>query len=101
LTYKTINPATGQHVETFPEHTPEEIERALQHAHAAYVVWRGQSIDYRARLLRKVADLMRERVERLPALITLEMGKLIEESRGETMLSADILTYYADNAENF
>jgi succinate-semialdehyde dehydrogenase / glutarate-semialdehyde dehydrogenase len=51
--------------------------------------------------LRKVADLMRERVERLSALITLEMGKLIEESRGETMLSADILTYYADNAEKF
>jgi succinate-semialdehyde dehydrogenase / glutarate-semialdehyde dehydrogenase len=44
---------------------------------------------------------MRERVERLSALITLEMGKLIEESRGETMLSADILTYYADNAEKF
>jgi succinate-semialdehyde dehydrogenase/glutarate-semialdehyde dehydrogenase len=44
---------------------------------------------------------MREREAQFSRLATLEMGKLIRESRGETLLSADILTYYADRAEEF
>jgi succinate-semialdehyde dehydrogenase/glutarate-semialdehyde dehydrogenase len=51
--------------------------------------------------LHQVAKLMREQKEKLAALITLEMGKLIAESEGEIELSAAIFDYYADNGETF
>jgi succinate-semialdehyde dehydrogenase/glutarate-semialdehyde dehydrogenase len=101
MPYETVNPANGQHGGTFPEHTAAEVEQALKQAHATYLQWREEPVAHRAEIVSKVAELMRERVEPLSALITLEMGKLIGESRGETMLSADILSYYADNAEAF
>ena len=52
-------------------------------------------------ILSRAAKIMRDRVEEFSALITIEMGKLIGESRGETLLSADILEYYANNAASF
>ncbi len=101
MAYTTVNPTTGQLLQTFPEHTDAEVEAAITQAQTAYGSWRTKSYGERAAVVRKAADLMRERVEELSAMITLEMGKLIDESRGETQLSADILTYFADNAETF
>ncbi|MBB6145323.1 succinate-semialdehyde dehydrogenase/glutarate-semialdehyde dehydrogenase [Silvibacterium bohemicum] len=101
MNYETINPTTGVRVASFPAHTASEVEKAIAEAHSTYHVWRLSTFGERAAILRKVADLMRQRIEPLAAMITLEMGKLIDHSRGETLLSADILTYYADNAERF
>ncbi len=52
-------------------------------------------------IVAKAAVLMREQSEELARLVTLEMGKLIAQSRGEVALSADILDYYAQHAEHF
>ena len=101
MNYETINPTTGAHVASFSAHTDSEVEKAIADAHNTYRVWRLSTFKERATVLREVADLMRQRIEPLAAMITLEMGKLIDYSRGETLLSADILTYYADNAERF
>ena len=101
MAYTTINPATGELLQMFPEHTDAEVEAAITQAQSAYSSWRAKSYGERAAVVRNAAALMRERVEELSAMITLEMGKLIDESRGETQLSADILTYFADNAETF
>ena len=101
MAYQTINPATGKLVQSFPEHTDAELQAAITKADAAYRSWRQKSFAERSTVVRKAADLMRERCEELSRMITLEMGKLIDESRGETQLSADILTYYADHAETF
>jgi succinate-semialdehyde dehydrogenase/glutarate-semialdehyde dehydrogenase len=49
-------------------------------------------------VLHKLADLLTERLEEFASAITLEMGKLIDQSRGEMALCADIARYYADNA---
>lgn len=101
MNYETINPTTGAQLASFSAYTDAEVEEAITHAHSTYRVWRLSTFKERATVLRKVADLMRQRIEPLAAMITLEMGKLIDNSRGETLLSADILTYYADNAERF
>lgn len=85
-------PRHGVHLASFPAHTNSEVEEAIARAHSTYHVWRLSTFRERAAVLRKVADLMRRRIEPLAAMITLEMGKLIEHSRGETLLSADILT---------
>ena len=101
MSYTSINPANGKLIQGFPEHTNSEVEAALSRAHEAFLSWRLESFATRAAVVRKAADLMRERLEELSRMITIEMGKLIQESRAETLLSADILSYYADHAERF
>src|SRR5260370_7686479 len=99
MAYTSINPANGKLIQSFQEHDDAQVEVALASAEMAVVAWRRESFASRAAVVSKAAQLMRDRVEDLSRTITLEMGKLIEESRGETLLSADILAYYATNAE--
>ena len=97
----TVNPYTNKTVKTFAEDTPEKIETALKTAHAEFPRWRLTSYAERAKVLHKVATIMRETKAELAKLITTEMGKLIAESMGEIELSAAIFDYYADNGERF
>jgi succinate-semialdehyde dehydrogenase/glutarate-semialdehyde dehydrogenase len=101
MAYATVNPATGERGAIFPEHTDREMEVALDRAEDAYRAWRMRSIGERADVVRRAAAVMRARSDALAGLITLEMGKLFAESKGEVELSAQILEYYADNAEKF
>jgi succinate-semialdehyde dehydrogenase / glutarate-semialdehyde dehydrogenase len=101
MAYATVNPATGKQGPSFPEHTDREMEAALDRADDAYRAWRMRPIRGRADVVRKAAAVMRARSDMLARLITLEMGKLFVESKGEVELSAQILEYYADNAEKF
>src|SRR5260370_8029781 len=101
MAYTSINPANGKLIQSIPEHTHSEVEAALSRAHEAFLSWRLESFATRAAVVRKAADLMRERLEELSRAKTIEMGKLIQESRAETLLSAEILSYYADHAERF
>jgi succinate-semialdehyde dehydrogenase/glutarate-semialdehyde dehydrogenase len=101
MAYDTINPATGEQLATFPEHTAVEVEAALTTAQKAYGNWRRLSYVQRAAIVNRAAEIMRERSDEFSKLITLEMGKVYQEAVGETQLSADILSYYAENAEAF
>lgn len=99
MAYQTINPATGEKVAEFATHSDVEVEAALASAQEAYQAWRLRKVGERAKVVAAAAELMRQRSEPLSRLVTLEMGKLIGEARGETQLSAAILDYYAENAE--
>ena len=101
MAYETVNPATGECLRRFEEHSDADVTAALNAAHSSYRTWWQESFEGRARLVHRVADLTRERIEPLSALITLEMGKLPAESRGETALSADILSNPAYHEEFF
>ncbi|MDT7813308.1 MAG: succinate-semialdehyde dehydrogenase / glutarate-semialdehyde dehydrogenase [Acidobacteriaceae bacterium] len=96
MAYDTINPATGEQLATFPEHTAVEVEAALTTAQKAYGNWRRLSYVQRAAIVNRAAEIMRERSDEFSKLITLEMGKVYLEAVGETQLSADILSYYAE-----
>jgi succinate-semialdehyde dehydrogenase/glutarate-semialdehyde dehydrogenase len=61
----------------------------------------NKSYKDKATLLHTVAKLMRKKKTVLAKLITLEMGKIFSQSESEIDLSANILDYYADNAETF
>jgi succinate-semialdehyde dehydrogenase/glutarate-semialdehyde dehydrogenase len=63
--------------------------------------WSRRSIAARKAVVKKAAALLRERSDEFARLATLEMGKLLREGKGEVLLSADILEYFADNAERF
>lgn len=63
--YRTINPATGELVKEFPLASDQEVQAALTRAHAAYRQWRGVSLEQRAELLHRVAELHHECADEL------------------------------------
>ena len=101
MPYETVNPATGELLASYPEHTPAEVEIALVLADKTYHFWRLLSFVERGAMMSRAADIFRQESEKLSNLITLEMGKLIDESQAEVQLTADILDYYARNSEAF
>ena len=102
MSYQTINPFTEKLVKTFPEHNNEQLESIIAQAEETYRKdWSLRSIADRKKILKNAVKIFREKREEFAGYITLEIGKLITESRGEVDLSADILEYYADNAEAF
>ncbi len=101
MAYQSTNPYDGNVLASFEELTEEQLESALSCATRAFESWRHSSFATRAAVLARAAAILRTRTEEFARPITLEMGKLIVESRGEVALSADILDYYARNAERF
>lgn len=98
---QTVNPNTNKTVKSFEEMTDKTVDAKVAKAHLAYANRKETSYQQRADLLHKVAKLMRIKKSELAKTITLEMGKLFSEAEGEIDLSADIIDYYADNAEGF
>jgi succinate-semialdehyde dehydrogenase/glutarate-semialdehyde dehydrogenase len=102
MAYQTVNPANNQLIKAYPAHSDADVEAALQKADALYhSPWAKGDIDQRLPVLHKLADLIDSRVEELAKIASQEMGKLIEQSRGEVKLCAQIARYYADNAKQF
>ena len=101
MNYQSVNPANGQLLRVFETHTDQQLENAIVQAATCFKAWRGTSFDERAAITARAAAILRERTEEFANCVTLEMGKLIAEARGEVELSADILDYYAQNAERF
>lgn len=98
---KTINPATGEALESYPALNRAGLDVALQATADAQKQWKTTDIAYRAELLRKAGALLREEVETHAALISVEMGKPITEARAEVLKCALTCDYYADHAEEF
>jgi len=102
MAYQTINPFTEELVKTFREHTDAELEAIIAKAEETYESdWSRRSLAERKAIVKKAASILREKRDEFAKLTTLEMGKLFREAQGEVELSADILDYYADNAEKF
>ncbi len=102
MAYQSTNPYSGKVEKTFDDISPAQLEEKLQRADTCFKTdWRERSFAARAVILKSAAALMRERAQAFAELITLEMGKLIPQSLGEVALSAAILDYYADHAEEF
>ncbi|QNG36523.1 NAD-dependent succinate-semialdehyde dehydrogenase [Geodermatophilaceae bacterium NBWT11] len=98
--YVVVDPATGETVASYPTATDEQVEQAIAAATAAHRGWsRSSTAAERGALLRRVAELHRERKDVLAALIVREMGKTITAAEGEVDFAADIYEYNADNAE--
>lgn len=99
--YAVVDPATGEVVATYPDATDADVVAAVDAAAGATAWGRESAVAERASLLRRVAELHRERRGDLAATIVQEMGKPLDEAEGEVDFSADIYDYYADHAEGF
>jgi succinate-semialdehyde dehydrogenase/glutarate-semialdehyde dehydrogenase len=96
---KSINPATGELIKAYREHTPEEIRDIIEKAHDTFLSWREATFSERRSSMIKMAAKLREHKERQARLMTDEMGKPIAQSRAEIDKCARLCEYYADNAE--
>jgi succinate-semialdehyde dehydrogenase/glutarate-semialdehyde dehydrogenase len=101
MAIQSINPYTLERLKSFEEMTETEIENAITKAHETYQVWKVTSFEERAKVLNKVASIIREKKAELSKLITLEMGKLIKQAEYEIDYAASIFEYYANNAKDF
>jgi succinate-semialdehyde dehydrogenase/glutarate-semialdehyde dehydrogenase len=101
MNYQSISPYDGKILKTFEQLTNEQLESKLATAATCFENWRQTTFVQRAAVVAKAAAIMRLRIEEFARPVTLEMGKLIAEARGEVALSADIIDYYAKNAERF
>ncbi|WP_210085506.1 NAD-dependent succinate-semialdehyde dehydrogenase [Mycobacterium sp. OAE908] len=100
--YAVVDPSTGEVVKEYPTATDEQMEQALAAASTAFREWSKKStLDERAALIRRVAELHTERKDELAAIIRREMGKPLDQSVGEVEFSAAIYEFYADNAAKF
>jgi succinate-semialdehyde dehydrogenase/glutarate-semialdehyde dehydrogenase len=97
MQYATVNPYTGKTVKTFDFATDAQIDAALATAHQAFLAWRETSLESRAALLQRAADLLRADARRYAEILTLEMGKVIGEAEAEVALCANILEYYVQH----
>jgi succinate-semialdehyde dehydrogenase / glutarate-semialdehyde dehydrogenase len=97
----TVNPATGETVQTFEAHTPEQVDAAIARAQATFQTYRRTSFAERAELMRRAADLLDEDNESIARIMTLEMGKTLASARGEAAKCAKGMRYYAEHAETF
>jgi len=95
----TINPATGKTEKEFSALTPDELERLLQRASAAFAEYRTTTFAERSRHLITAAELLEGEVPDVARLLTTEMGKTFAAAKGEVSKCAVSLRWFADNAE--
>jgi succinate-semialdehyde dehydrogenase/glutarate-semialdehyde dehydrogenase len=95
---KSIDPATGRELATFPELDEAGIEAAIARAWATRQAWRDAGLDLRAAILRSVAGVLRADKQRYAAMLTSEMGKPIVEAEAEVEKCAWTAVWLADNA---
>lgn len=101
MAYQSINPFTNQKLKDYPPHTDKHIQNALDQAEQILKSDWPQQIDQRIKVLRNVAQKLREQKTELAKLMTLDMGKLIKQSEGEIESCAKIAEYFADHAKEF
>jgi succinate-semialdehyde dehydrogenase/glutarate-semialdehyde dehydrogenase len=99
--YQSVNPRDGKVLKTFPLLTDIQLEGKLAAAARCFETWRSTSYAERAVIVAKAAAILHAGAESFARTMTLEMGKRINEARGEVEFSSRILAYYATNAERF
>jgi succinate-semialdehyde dehydrogenase/glutarate-semialdehyde dehydrogenase len=97
----TINPTTGETVETFEPHDDAEVARRIAEAAAAADALRDTTFAQRTQWMNATADILEADVERVARMLTLEMGKPLGQARGEVLKCAKNMRFYAVHAESF
>jgi succinate-semialdehyde dehydrogenase/glutarate-semialdehyde dehydrogenase len=91
-----VNPATNKPIGKLGHASRADLDRALAAAQSGFETWRRVSAFERGKILRKTAELVRQRAERIATLLTLEQGKLFAEAKMELLGGADIIEWFAE-----
>ena len=95
-TIPVLSPATGAQIGTVAHAGKADLDAALAAADKGFKVWRKMPAFDRYKIMRKAAELMRERADSIARLMTMEQGKPLVEAKIETMLSADLIDWFAE-----
>ncbi len=98
-TFETVNPYTGRAWATVPRAGAADVDAAVRAARAAFETWGKTTAVERARLLRRLADLISTNAERIAIVETTDNGKLIREMEGQLRGLSDYYHYYAGAAD--
>ncbi|MBV9076086.1 MAG: NAD-dependent succinate-semialdehyde dehydrogenase [Methylobacteriaceae bacterium] len=91
-----VNPATAEEIGTHPVATTADLDEALEAADRGFKAWRAVSAFERGKVMRKAAELMRQRADDIARIMTLEQGKPIAESKAEILGGADTIDWFAE-----
>ena len=97
--HEVLNPATGMAQAELPLATSADLDEALVAAQRGFLQWRSTAPEVRAAVITKAAHLIRERIDRIARIATLEQGKPQSEAKGEITLAAAILEFHAGEAQ--
>jgi len=97
-TIPVLNPATEERIGEVAHAQHEDLEIAVNAAAKGFKVWRRMSPLDRSKIMRNAADLLRQRIEAIATVMTLEQGKPIAEAKVEVLASADILDWCAEES---
>ena len=98
---KSVNPATGDPINTYPQMSGETLATIAEEANKAQKKWKKRSFNERAAILRKAATILDTRKEEFAELMAKEMGKPLAQGVSESEKCAWVCNYYADNAKDF
>jgi succinate-semialdehyde dehydrogenase/glutarate-semialdehyde dehydrogenase len=98
-TLAVVDPATEEEIGVIPVATPADLEEALGAAESGFRAWRSVSVNERAACLRRMAEGIRDRVDDIARMVTLEVGKPLAESRAEVLASADQFEWNGEEAK--
>jgi alpha-ketoglutaric semialdehyde dehydrogenase len=93
MTFESLNPSTGEVVESFPRSTAADVDRAVATARAAWEDWRLVPAPERGNILFRFAQLLEQRKPELSELMTREMGKVKAEAGGDVQEAIDMAYY--------
>jgi succinate-semialdehyde dehydrogenase/glutarate-semialdehyde dehydrogenase len=91
-----VNPATEKSLGRLPHASASDLDQALAAAAKGFDVWRATNPYERSKVLRKAASLLRERSDNIARIMVQEQGKVFPEARGEVLVSAEIIDWYAE-----
>ena len=98
-TYEVINPATEEIIGKASKANSKDIQRALKSAEKGLEIWRNTSPWERSKVIRKISELMRIKVDTLSKWLTLEVGKPLTEGAGEVGGAADIFEWNSEETK--
>ena len=85
-TYDVINPATEEVIGKASKANSSDVQRALKSAEKGLEIWKNTSPWERSKVIRKISELMRKKVDTLSKWLTLEVGKPLSEGAGDCLL---------------
>ena len=97
-TFKVYNPSNGEPMGESYDCDLNDTKDAINSANNAFKLWSQTTGKYRSTLIRRLFDLQMSKQKELAQILTLEMGKPINESMGEIAYGASFLEWFADEA---
>jgi succinate-semialdehyde dehydrogenase/glutarate-semialdehyde dehydrogenase len=97
--HQVVNPATGAVLGELPLADAADLDRALDAADRGFKLWRATPATERCNVLKKAADLIRQRLEKIARIATMEEGKTLHETRIETAVTANWLEFAGEEAK--